>query len=231
MEKFKVLMIATSHSKLGNTNEQTGVWLEELAAPYYTFTDAGAIVTIASPKGGIVPLDPKSELAEWQTEFTKRFMADDEAVYSLQNAQVLATVNADDFDLLFFPGGHGPMWDLGYNADAAKIIRAFNADEKPIGLVCHGVVALLGAIDASGKSIAAGKRLTSFSNREEAAVGLTDVVPFLLEESLKNEGAIYRKGTDFESFIIEDGNLVTGQNPASSLAAAQKAIELIKATI
>jgi putative intracellular protease/amidase len=231
MENLKVLIVVTSNDKLGDTKEKTGVWLEELAAPYYTFLDSGADITIASLQGGIVPLDPKSELTDWQTDFTKRFMNDHQAVHKIQNSNILKNMDTEEYDILFFPGGHGPMWDLGYNQTVAETILKFNSKEKPIGLVCHGVVALLGAKDESGKSIVSGKRITSFSNSEEDAMGLTNIVPFLLENRLISEGGIYRKGVDFESFIIEDGNLVTGQNPASSVAAAQKTIDLVKVNI
>ena len=226
MKNLNVLIVTTSHNQLGNTGEKTGVWLEELAAPYYQFLDEGASVTIVSVKGGQIPLDPKSELEEWQTEFTKRFYKDEVALSSIKNTKTIPQVNPLDFDILFFPGGHGPMWDLGDNTEVAQLINDFNENDKPIGLVCHGVVALKGVKNSLGTSFAKGKRMTSFSNSEEEAVGLTEVVPFLLEDSLKEEGAIYTKGEDWSDFVIEDGNLVTGQNPQSSVTAAQKTIAL-----
>ena len=226
MKNLNVLIVTTSHNQLGNTGEKTGVWLEELAGPYYQFLDEGASVTVVSVKGGEVPLDPKSELEEWQTKFTKRFYNDEAAMLSIKNTKTVTAINPADFDILFFPGGHGPMWDLGDNKDIAQLINAFDSNDKPIGLVCHGVVALKGVINEFGSPFSKGKRMTSFTNSEEAAVGLTDVVPFLLENALKEEGAIYVKGEDWSDFTIEDGNLVTGQNPQSSVSAARRTIEL-----
>ncbi len=229
MKNLKVLLITTSHNQLGNTSEKTGVWLEELAGPYFQYLDQGADIAIASPKGGIVPLDPKSELPEWQTEFTRRFNQDTTALKAIKNTFKISDINPSEFDILFFPGGHGPMWDLGDNPEVANLINGFNSHDKPIGLVCHGVVALKGVKTKDGSSFVKGKRLTSFTNTEEEAVGLTEVVPFLLETELINEGAIYRKGNDWSEFTIEDGNLITGQNPQSSVLAAQKTLELITA--
>ncbi len=226
MKDLKVLMITTSHDQLGNTGEKTGIWLEELAGPYYQYLDKGATITIASPKGGNVPLDPKSELPEWQTEHTKRFNEDQDALALLKNTAKTADIEPSQFDILFFPGGHGPMWDLGDNAEVAQIVNAFDENDKPIGLVCHGVAALKGVQTKNGTPMVKGRRLTSFTNTEEEAVQLTDVVPFLLETELINDGAIYRKGDDWSEFVVEDGNLVTGQNPQSSVLAAQKTIAL-----
>nr|WP_298996039.1 type 1 glutamine amidotransferase domain-containing protein [uncultured Allomuricauda sp.] len=226
MKNLNVLIVTTSHNQLGNTGEKTGVWLEELAGPYYQFLDKGASITIASVKGGEVPLDPKSELEEWQTEFTKRFYKDELALSSIKSSKTIKEINPNDFDILFFPGGHGPMWDLGDNNEVAQLINEFDKKDKPIGLVCHGVVALKGVKSANGNAFVKGKRLTSFTNSEEDAVGLTDVVPFLLEDALKEEGAIYVNGEDWSDVVVEDGNLVTGQNPQSSVTAAQKTIEL-----
>ncbi|WP_422858249.1 type 1 glutamine amidotransferase domain-containing protein [Flagellimonas sp. S174] len=226
MKNLNVLIVTTSHNQLGNTGEKTGVWLEELAGPYYQFLDKGASITIASVKGGEVPLDPKSELEEWQTEFTKRFYKDEAALASIKDTKTITEINPNDFDILFFPGGHGPMWDLGDNNEVAQLINEFDKNNKPIGLVCHGVVALKGVKSTSGNAFVKGKRLTSFTNSEEDAVGLTDVVPFLLEDALKEEGAIYVNGEDWSDIVVEDGNLVTGQNPQSSVTAAQKTIEL-----
>ena len=227
MKNSKVLVVTTSHDKLGDSGEKTGVWLEELAGPYYQFLDSGFSVTIASVKGGSVPLDPKSQLEEWQTSFTKRFLEDSGALSAIQNTEKVTEVNPDEFDILFFPGGHGPMWDLGDNAEVAKLINAFDTNQKPIGLVCHGVVALKGVETMNGSPFVKGKRVTSFTNSEEEAVGLTSIVPFLLEDALKDEGAIYVKRQDWSDFVVADGNLVTGQNPQSSVSAAQKTIELL----
>jgi putative intracellular protease/amidase len=220
---LQVLMVTTSHDELGQTGHKTGVWLEEFAGPYFAFRDAGATVTVASPLGGRVPLDPKSALPEWQTEATRRFEADGEAVASLTNARPLASIDPGAFDVLFFPGGHGPMWDLPNNPDVARLLNAFT--DKPTGLVCHGVAALVGVKTDKNQPYAAGRRLTAFANTEEAAVQLTDVVPFLLEDQLVAEGGIYRKGPDFGPYTVDDDLLVTGQNPASSVPVA---IELLK---
>lgn len=227
MKNLNVLIVTTSHNQLGNTGAKTGVWLEELAGPYYQFLDNGASITVASVKGGDVPLDPKSELKEWQTEFTKRFSEDEKALSAIKNTKSVTEVNPSEFDILFFPGGHGPMWDLGDNNAIATLINEFDKNDKPIGLVCHGVVALKGVKGTNGKAFVKGKRITSFTNSEEDAVGLTDVVPFLLEDALISEGAIYVKEQDWSDFVVEDGNLVTGQNPQSSVSAAQKTLDLI----
>lgn len=226
MNQLNVLIITSSHNQLGNTGEQTGVWLEELAAPYYAFLAAGAQVTIASPQGGQVPIDPKSELPDWQTDATRRFTEDASAMQAIAESHPLATQEATGYDLLFFPGGHGPMWDLGDQPDVARLINAFASAEKPIGLVCHGVAALKGVSNDTGVPFVKGKRLTAFSNTEEEAVGLTVVVPFLLEDALIADGAIYRKGEDWSNYVVEDGLLVTGQNPQSSVEAAQKTLAL-----
>ena len=227
MDTLNVLIVTTSHDQLGNTGKKTGVWLEELAAPYYQFLDEGATITIASPKGGKVPLDPKSEQAEWQTESTKRFLKDHMAMQAITEVVTLSEVQPEDFNILFFPGGHGPMWDLGDNPEVARLVNAFAKADNPIGLVCHGVVALKGVQTENGQAFVKGKTLTSFTNSEEEAVGLTEVVPFLLETALIEEGAVYHKGDDWSEFVIEDGNLVTGQNPQSSVLAARKTLELV----
>ncbi|MDY8138604.1 type 1 glutamine amidotransferase domain-containing protein [Aquimarina sp. 2201CG5-10] len=227
MKNLSVLMITTSHDALGNTGEKTGVWLEELAAPYYKFSKENANITIASPKGGAIPLDPKSELNEWQTEYTRQFNNDPKALEAIKNSKKISEIQASDFDVLFFPGGHGPMWDLSDNTEIAKIVNSFNKESKPIGLVCHGVAALKGVIE-NGVPFVKGRKLTSFTNSEEEAVQLTDVVPFLLETALINEGAIYHKGEDWSEFVIEDENLITGQNPQSSVKTAQKTLDYIK---
>ncbi|AXT60784.1 type 1 glutamine amidotransferase domain-containing protein [Aquimarina sp. AD10] len=228
MKNLNVLIVTTSHDKLGNTGEKTGVWLEELAAPYYNFINEGAVVTIASPKGGIVPLDPTSKQPDWQTEYTKQFNNDTVATAAIQDAKKISDINPSEYDVLFFPGGHGPMWDLSDNSEVAKLITAFNTEDKPIGLVCHGVAALKGVMLDNNTPLVKGRRLTSFTNTEEAAVQLTEVVPFLLETELTNDGAIYRKGDDWSEFVIEDGNLITGQNPQSSVLAAKKTLEAVQ---
>ena len=227
MNTLNVLIVTTSHNTLGNTGEKTGVWLEELAGPYYQFLDKGANITIASPNGGQVPLDPKSELPEWQTTYTKRFFNDHIALEAIKSALKLSQINPNDYDILFFPGGHGPMWDLGDNPEVARIVTAFAKNDLPIGLVCHGVVGLKGVKLENGQPFVKGRRLTSFTNSEEEAVGLTHVVPFLLETALIEEGAIYRKEDDWSEFVVEDGNLITGQNPQSSVLTAIKTLELI----
>ncbi|WP_245536729.1 type 1 glutamine amidotransferase domain-containing protein [Solitalea canadensis] len=220
-------MITTSHSELGNTGHQTGVWLEELAAPYYIFKDAGAEITIASPKGGQVPLDPKSEDASSETEMSKRFSNDREALLQLAKSVKIEDVKAKDFDAAFLPGGHGPMWDLSDNYELRLLLEDFYNAQKPIGSVCHGVAGLIPLRDKDGHAIVKGKNLTSFSNTEEELVGLTKVVPFLLETELKNLGANYSKKEDFAPFMIKDGLLITGQNPASSEITAKELLNTI----
>jgi steroid delta-isomerase-like uncharacterized protein len=221
----KVLIIATSHDALGDTGEKTGVWLEELAGPYFEFLDSGYQLTIASPKGGEIPIDPKSELPEWQTEFTKRFEGDKNNLNAIKNATKLVDINPEEFDILFFPGGHGPMWDLGANKDIERIINSFDQSQKPIGAVCHGVVALTGIKNKLGNAFVEKRRVTSFTNTEEEAVGLMSVVPFLLEDKLKKEGAIFKSEADWSVYTVEDDNLFTGQNPQSSVETAKKTIE------
>jgi putative intracellular protease/amidase len=224
---MKILMVVTSHDRLGDTGQKTGFWLEEFAAPYYTFLDAGAVVTIASPKGGEPPLDPKSALPENQTELTKRFLADITAQAELASTKKLAAVTADDFDAIFYPGGHGPMWDMPDNATSIALIEAFVKSGKPVGAVCHAPVALVNVRGQDGKYLVKGKRVTGFSNVEEEAVGLTEVVPFLLEDRLKERGGIYSKATNWAPYVQVDGKLVTGQNPASSAPGAQALLKLL----
>lgn len=226
MKKLNVLFITTSHDTLGDTGEKTGVWLEELAGPYYTFKDAGASVTIASPKGGAVPLDPKSQEEDWLTDHTRRFYDDKTATETIKNTLKVSEVKPEEYDVLFFPGGHGPMWDMGDNPEIAKIVKAFDGKQKPIGLVCHGVAALKGVKNEDGTMFVKGKQVTSFTNSEEEAVQLTDVVPFLLETELINEGGVYTKAEDWNEYVVLDGNLVTGQNPQSSVKAAEKLLEM-----
>ncbi len=217
---MKVLMVLTSHDKLGDTGEKTGFWLEEFAAPYYTFKDAGATITLASPAGGQPPLDPKSDLPDFQTAATDRFKADAAANKALANTVKLDSVSADDFDALFYPGGHGPLWDLVDNRKSISLIETAYYAGKPVGVVCHASAALINAKAEDGTPLVKGKNVTGFSNSEEDAVQLTDVVPVLLEDALQEKGAIYQKGPDWGSFILEDDNLISGQNPASSEAAA-----------
>ncbi|MCG7521895.1 type 1 glutamine amidotransferase domain-containing protein [Ruegeria sp. Ofav3-42] len=223
---MKILMVLTSHEDLGNTGEKTGFWLEELAAPYYVFKDAGAEITLASPAGGQPPLDPKSADEGFQTDDTRRFDADEAARAQLANTRKLSDVSADEFDAVFYPGGHGPLWDLAEDARSIALLEAFAKAEKPSGLVCHapGVLRQVKALD--GKSIVAGKTVTGFSNSEEDAVQLTDIVPFLVENMLKDNGATYSKGNDWASHVVQDGLLITGQNPASS---AETATYLLRA--
>ncbi|MGK3126943.1 type 1 glutamine amidotransferase domain-containing protein [Candidatus Pantoea formicae] len=213
---MKILMVLTSHAELGNTGKKTGFWLEEFAAPYFVFKDAGAEVVLASPAGGQPPLDPKSDLPEFQTEMTARFKSDASAQQALANTVKLASVNQQDFDTVFYPGGHGPLWDLAESADSIQLIESFDRAGKPIGFVCHAPGALRHVKAANGAPLIQGKQVTGFTNGEEAAVELTDVVPFLIEDEFIKLGAHYQKGADWAPFVVEDGNLVTGQNPASS---------------
>ncbi len=224
---MKILMVLTSHDKLGDTGKKTGFWLEEFAAPYYVFKDAGADITLASPKGGQPPLDPVSDADDAQTDATKRFKADDAAQKELANTAVLSTVTIDGYDAIFYPGGHGPLWDLAEDAHSQALIEAFMASDRPVGAVCHAPAVFKHPKDADGKSIVSGKTVTGFTNTEEEAVGLTDVVPFLVEDMLKANGGNYEKGDDWASFVVVDGKLVTGQNPASSEEAAHKLLGLL----
>jgi putative intracellular protease/amidase len=224
-----ILMILTSHDKLGDTGEKTGFWLEEFAGPYYVFEDAGAMITLASPKGGQPPLDPKSDAPDAQTEATKRFRADKKAQALLAATHKLADVKGEDYDAVFYPGGHGPMWDLATDAHSIALIEQALAAEKPVGLVCHAPAALKNVHAPDGSPLVKGRRVTGFTNGEEAAVGLTDVVPFLLEDMLKESGGHYSKGPDFQPYAVEDGQLITGQNPASSEQAAQMLLAKLEA--
>lgn len=225
---MKILMVLTSHDQLGDTGEKTGFWLEEFAAPYYTLKDAGAQVVLASPKGGQPPIDPKSDSEDSQTEATKRFKADDAAQADLANTAVLADVQDAGFDAIFYPGGHGPLWDLAEDADSKRLIEAFAADNRPVGAVCHAPAVFKHTMGTDGKPLVNGKRVTGFTNTEEEGVQLTDVVPFLVEDMLKANGGQYEKADDWASFVITDGTLVTGQNPASSEAAAEQLLALLK---
>ncbi|WP_417606305.1 type 1 glutamine amidotransferase domain-containing protein [Primorskyibacter flagellatus] len=224
---MKILMVLTSHDKLGDTGNKTGFWLEEFAAPYYVFKDAGAEITLASPKGGQPPLDPGSDTEEAQTDATKRFKADEAAQQDLATTEVLSRVSADGFDAIFYPGGHGPLWDLAEDADSKTLIETFVASDRPVGAVCHAPGVFKHVKGADGKALVSGKTVTGFTNTEEEAVGLTDVVPFLVEDMLTANGGTYKKGDDWASFVVVDGKLVTGQNPASSEEAAQKLLALL----
>ena len=224
---MKILMVLTSHDKLGDTGNKTGFWLEEFAAPYYVFKDAGADVALASPLGGQPPLDPSSDAEDAQTEATKRFKADNAAQKELANTVVLDNVDAEGFDAIFYPGGHGPLWDLAEDAASIGLIETFAASDRPVGAVCHAPAVLKHPKGADGKPLVSGKTVTGFTNTEEEAVGLTQVVPFLVEDMLKANGGDYQKGDDWASFVVVDGKLVTGQNPASSEAAASKLLALM----
>ncbi|WP_027158865.1 type 1 glutamine amidotransferase domain-containing protein [Methylobacter luteus] len=225
---MKILIVLTSHDRLGDTGEKTGFWLEEFAAPYYVLKDAGAAVTLASPKGGQPPVDPKSDLPENQTEATKRFRSDPAAQAELANTKKLADVSADDFDAVFFPGGHGPMWDLYDNADAIALIENFVKAGKPVAAVCHAPAALANVRNKDGEYLVKGRRVAGFTNTEEDAVGLTSVIPFLLEDKLKERGGIYGRAADWAPYVEIDGKLVTGQNPASSEPAAEALLKLLR---
>jgi len=226
---MNILIVLTSHDQLGNTGEKTGFWLEEFAAPYYVLKDAGAAITLASPKGGQPPLDPKSDLPEFQTELTKRFNGDPAAQAELAHTKKLADVSPDAFDAIFYPGGHGPMWDLADNATSIALIEAFVKAGKPVGAVCHAPVALANARGKDGGYLVKGKRVTAFTNTEEAAVGLTEVVPFLVEDRLRERGGIFSRAADWAPFVQVDGTLVTGQNPASSAPGAEALLKLLRA--
>ena len=224
---MKILMVLTSHDRLGDTGKKTGFWLEEFAAPYYVFKDAGAEITLASPKGGQPPLDPKSDEPDAQTDATHRFRADAQATAALASTHRLADVAGDAFDAVFYPGGHGPMWDLANDEDSIRVIESNHAAGKPVALVCHAPAALKLTLGKDGQPLVKGKRVTGFTNSEEAAVGLTDVVPFLLEDMLKANGGEYAKKADWSVHVLSDGNLVTGQNPASSEAAAETVLGML----
>jgi len=217
---MKVLVVLTSHDKLGNTGEKTGFWLEELAAPYYRFVDAGAEVTLASPKGGRPPLDPKSDEPDNQSDQTRRFENDSTATAAMANTVRLDSVAAKDFDTVFYSGGHGPMWDLAEDSDSAALIESTLRLGRPVALVCHAPGVLRHVRNEDGSPLVQGRRVTGFTNTEEAAMGLVDVVPFLVEDELKRLGGIYSKAGDMEDYVVEDGLLITGQNPASSSSVA-----------
>jgi putative intracellular protease/amidase len=224
---MKILMVLTSHSELGDTGKKTGFWLEEFAAPYYVFKDAGADITLASPKGGQPPLDPKSDAPDAQTQATKRFKADAQASAHLADTHILSEIDAKDYDAIFYPGGHGPLWDLANDAHSIDLIEDTITAGKPVALVCHAPGILKNVQSANGSPLVKGMKVTGFSNSEEEGAGLTNVVPFLLEDMLKENGGDYSKGADWGEYVVEDGLLITGQNPASS----EKAAEILLAKV
>ncbi len=224
---MKLLMVLTSHDRLGDTGHPTGFWLEEFAAPFYVFKDAGATITLASPAGGQPPMDPRSGEAEAQTDATRRFMADDAARAALAETRPLAELDAGDYDAVFYPGGHGPLWDLHADSDSIGLIEAFVAADKPVAAVCHAPAVLLRARGSDGQPLVQGRQVTGFSNTEEAAIELTEIVPYLLEDALAAAGGDYRRVNDWQSLAVVDGKLVTGQNPASSTTVALALLELL----
>ena len=225
---MKVLIVLTSHGELGNTGKKTGFWVEEFAAPFYVFKDAGVDIVLASPKGGMPPIDPKSNAPENQTNATRRFKEDQELQHLLANTTPLSEIDATGFDAIFYPGGHGPLWDLSKDPDSIRLIEAFWAADKPVVAVCHAPAALLNAKDKQGNALVNGKKVTGFTNSEEDAVELTAVVPFLLEDELKKKGGLYSKKDDWISYVVKDGLLITGQNPASSEEAANQLLQLLE---
>ncbi|HYH14530.1 MAG TPA: type 1 glutamine amidotransferase domain-containing protein, partial [Flavisolibacter sp.] len=225
---MKVLIVLTSHSELGNTGKKTGFWIEEFAAPYYVLADAGIEVTLASPNGGQPPIDPKSAAPDAQTTATERFNKDEALKQQLATTQKLSEVSAEDFDAVFFPGGHGPLWDLTADPNAIRLVETFWRAKKPVAAVCHAPAVLLNAKEKDGEPLIKGKRVTGFANTEEEAVQLTDVVPFLLEDELKNKGGLYSRKEDWASYAIKDGMLITGQNPASSAKAANLLLQVLE---
>jgi putative intracellular protease/amidase len=226
---MKILMVLTSHDKLGNTGEKTGFWLEELATPYYVFLDAGVELTLASPAGGRPPLDPKSDAPEHQTAASQRFAHDPVVQAALARTQPLAEVNAEDFDAVFYPGGHGPLWDLANDKNSIALIETFFATNKPVALVCHAPGVLRDVKARDGTPLVKGRKVTSFTNSEEEAVKLTNIVPFLVEDMLASQGGLYSKADNFQPHVLADGLLVTGQNPASSEPAAKAVLRLLGA--
>lgn len=224
---MKILMVLTSHNQLGNTGKPTGFWLEEFAAPYYVFHDAGLKITLASPKGGQPPLDPKSDEPDAQTDDTRCFRSDTAAQKLLANTEKLENIHADDFDAVFYPGGHGPLWDLAEDGHSIKLIEQFWAAGKPVAAVCHAPGVLRKVTKPDGSPLVKGKRVTGFTNSEEEGVGLTSVVPFLVEDELKKAGGLYERTDDWGEYAVVDGHLVTGQNPASSAIAAEELLKLL----
>lgn len=226
---MKILMVLTSHDELGDTGRKTGFWLEEFAAPYYAFLEAGADITVASPKGGQPPLDPKSDEPSFQTEQTRRFHGDAAAQAVLGSTVKLSSVSQENFDAIFYPGGHGPLWDLSEDKDSIALIENTYAAEKPVAFVCHAPGVLRHVKTSDGAPLVRGKSVTGFKNTEEDGVGLTDVVPFLVEDMLKQNGGVYSSGADWGSYAIQDGLLITGQNPGSSVETAGLLIKTLTA--
>ncbi|WP_339701750.1 type 1 glutamine amidotransferase domain-containing protein [uncultured Marixanthomonas sp.] len=227
-KNMKILFVLTSHDQLGDTGNKTGFWIEEFANPYYNLLDKGATITLATPKGGTAPIDPSSDTPDASTEDTERFKNDAEAQNKIKNTKVLADMNADDFDAVFYPGGHGPLWDLANDENSIALIEKFNSQDKPVAFVCHAPAALKGVKNKDGTPLVKGKKVTGFTNSEEEAVQLTNVVPFLVEDMLKENGGVYSKKEDWAAYAIEDGNLITGQNPASSELVAEKLLKQLK---
>ena len=226
---MNILMVLTSHDQLGDTGKKTGFWLEEFAAPYYVFKDAGAHITLASPKGGQPPLDPKSDEPDAQTDATRRFKADPAAQEALANTIPLANVLSHGFDAVFYPGGHGPLWDLATDEHSIKLIETMYEDGKVVAAVCHAPAVLCNASALDGGPLVRHKRVTGFTNSEEEAVQLTNIVPFLVEDALLENGGRYSKGPDWQPYVVTEGSLVTGQNPASSAPAAEEVLHLLGA--
>lgn len=225
---LKILFVLTSHSQMGDTGHKTGFWVEEFANPYYTLVDQGVEVTIATPKGGAAPVDPTSNLPQNATDDTKRYNEDELVQKKIKETLVLADVNFEDYDAVFYPGGHGPLWDLAEDATSAKLIQDFNSANKPIAFVCHAPAALKNVKNAKGEALVKGKKVTGFTNEEEEAVQLTKVVPFLVEDMLKENGGIYSRGDVWAAYAIQDGNLITGQNPASSALVAEMLLKTLR---
>jgi putative intracellular protease/amidase len=228
-DEMNILMVLTSHGQLGDTGKKTGFWLEEFAAPYYAFKDAGAEVTLASPAGGQPPLDPKSDEADAQTDDTRRFKADAAAQSALTHTVRLATVSGDAFDAVFYPGGHGPLWDLAEDADSIKLIEAMAGAGKIVAAVCHAPAVFAHTKATNGQPLVKGRQVTGFTNSEEDAAQLTQIVPFLVQDMLLENGGKYSKGPDWQPYVVTDGKLITGQNPASSAPAARAVLDQLKA--
>nr|WP_320120347.1 type 1 glutamine amidotransferase domain-containing protein [uncultured Marinifilum sp.] len=224
---LKILFVLTSHSQMGDTGHKTGFWVEEFANPYYTLIDRGVEVTIATPKGGAAPVDPTSNLPQNATEDTERFNKDKSVQEKIANTIALADINFEEYDAVFYPGGHGPLWDLADDATSVKLIQDFNSQNKPIAFVCHAPAALKNVKNAKGEFLVKGKKVTGFSNEEEEAVQLTKVVPFLVEDMLKENGGIYSCGENWAAYALQDGNLITGQNPASSALVAKMLLNML----
>lgn len=225
---MKVLFVLTSHDKLGDTGKKTGFWIEEFAAPYYTLADEGVTIDLASPKGGQPPIDPKSTEPDAQTPATKRYYEDEELQQKLARTKKLSEVSAEDYDAVFYPGGHGPLWDLATDKDSIKLIEEFTRQEKPVAAVCHGPAVLIQAKTQNGEPLVKGKKVAGFTNSEEEAVQLTNIVPFLVEDKLKELGGNYSKAADWQPYIVTDGLLITGQNPASSEPAAEALLKMLQ---